>query len=73
MSASKDKLNYYQFKANPLFNKIIPNDLYEETRDEQVEEFDSFVNLSTAILHKNIYDSYKSFFYRYQDYNQINR
>jgi len=73
MTESKGKLNFYQFNSNPLFNKIKINDLYEETRDEQVEELDSFVNFSVNTLNKNIYDSYKSFFYRYQDYNQINR
>jgi len=73
MSNSKYKLNYAQFNLNPFSKTVNPNDLYDETREEQVEDLETFVTLNQTVLHKNIYESYKSFFYRYQDYNQINR
>jgi heme/copper-type cytochrome/quinol oxidase subunit 2 len=73
MSKSKNNLNFLQFDRNPFIKKDSMVEFYEEVRDEQAEEADHFVNISKAVVNKNIYESYKSFFYRYQDYNQINR
>jgi len=48
-------------------------ELYDDTREEQYDDFETFNNITQNILNKNLYDNYKSFFYKYQDYNQINR
>jgi hypothetical protein len=73
-------ISEYKNKPKPMYHVINPFtknnnmiEFYDESRDDQVDESDMFVNLSQTILNKNIYESYKSFFYRYQDYNQINR
>ncbi len=73
MSESKNKVNFFQFRPNPFIKTDSMVEFYEESRDEQADEAESFVTLSKSIVNKNIYESYKSFFYRYQDYNQINR
>jgi len=73
MSESKDDLSFVQNQMNPFFRYKNMVEFYDEVREDQVEESDVFLNLSQDVLTKNIYDNYNSFFYRYQDYNQINR
>jgi heme/copper-type cytochrome/quinol oxidase subunit 2 len=73
MSEVKHKFNFFQYQTNPFFKNNRMWDHYDDTRDEQSEEADIFINLTQDISNKNLYDSYKSFFYRYQDYNQITR
>jgi hypothetical protein len=73
MSEVKHKFNFFQYQTNPFFKINRMWDHYDDTRDEQSEEADTFINLTQDISNKNLYDSYKSFFYRYQDYNQITR
>lgn len=58
---------------NPYTNYKELTDLYDETRDDQCDETDLFANYNYNIINDNIYENYKSYFYRYQDYNQINR
>jgi len=58
---------------NPFKANIDPADLYEDMRDDQHEDFMVFNGFSQNVLNNNIYEDYKSYFYRYQDYNQINR
>jgi len=48
-------------------------DLYDYDYDEQNNEFNVFYDITKNVLNKNIYEKYQSFFYRYSDYNQINR
>jgi len=73
MTDSKIKLKFTQFYLNPFLktNKMV--EFYEYNRDDQSDDADFFIISSQNILNKNLYESYKSFFYRYQDYNQINR
>jgi hypothetical protein len=73
MSESKAKLQHRHYYNNPFFNLTNIADFYDDTRDDQVDESDAFVNLTQNNINQNIYNAYKSFFYRYQDYNQINR
>jgi hypothetical protein len=49
------------------------SDLYEDVREDQLEDMENFSSITQNILNNEIYERYKSFFYRYQDYNQITR
>jgi heme/copper-type cytochrome/quinol oxidase subunit 2 len=73
ISSYKNKLNYTQFINNPFFKKNPTVEFYDESSDEQADEAYVFANLSQSVINKNVYERYKSFFYKYQDYNQINR
>lgn len=68
-----DKFNNYVYLDNPFFKASGNPDMYDENREEQFDESDHFVQTSDNVLNANVYEQYKSFFYRYQDYNQINR
>jgi hypothetical protein len=71
--ALNEQFNNKVYMWNPYLNQSNNADLYEGTREEQVEDLDSFTNTTQNSLNNDIYEKYKSFFYRYQDYNQINR
>jgi hypothetical protein len=73
MSDIKDQFSLENYQENPFFKSNKPIDFYDESRDDQFEEFDIFNDITVNILNKNIYENYKSYFYKYQDYNQINR
>jgi heme/copper-type cytochrome/quinol oxidase subunit 2 len=73
LTPSKAKLGFVQFQHNPYLRTNDMVEFYEDLQDEQFDESDIFVNLSQSTINKNIYEKYKSFFYRYQDYNQITR
>jgi len=73
VSDLKKKFSLENYQKNPFFKFNRAVDLYEDTRDDQIEYFDTFDNLTSNILNKNIYENYKAYFYKYQDYNQINR
>jgi len=73
MSEYKKRTKINQYAFNPFFNDTRRAEFYDDSRDDQGEESDVFVKLSHGELNKNVYELYKSFFYRYQDYNQINR
>lgn len=73
MSTSKKALNIIQYQYNPFFTNDPTVEFYDDSRDEQIEDMNQFIKSTQDILNKNIYESYKSFFYRYHDYNQINR
>jgi hypothetical protein len=72
-SDAKDQYTLENYTNNPFFKSLNMVEFYDDARDEQFEDFDMFNNMSQNIVNKNMYDTYKSFFYRYQDYNQINR
>jgi len=59
--------------VTPFNSSSEPAEYYDDLREEQHEDFETFANISQNIINHNIYDSYKAYFYRYQDYNQINR
>jgi heme/copper-type cytochrome/quinol oxidase subunit 2 len=62
------------FKINPYIqHKPLLTEFYEDSRENQYDELDSFVDYITNINTKNKYENYKTYFYRYQDYNLINR
>ena len=48
-------------------------ELYDDSREDQYEDFETFSIVSQNIINNDVYENYKSYFYRYQDYNQINR
>lgn len=73
LSDVKTQFDFVTYTFNPYIKSNELVDLYDDTREEQFEDFDSFSNLIYNTLNKNIFENYKSFFYRYQDYNQINR
>jgi hypothetical protein len=73
MSEQQKRLNFSIYKFNPFFAKSPAVEFYDESRDDQVEDLDNFINLSKNLKKNNVYDKYKSFFYKYHDYNQINR
>jgi hypothetical protein len=73
MSKSKKKLKINQLTPNPFFENKNMVEFYDDSRDDQADDAEVFVKLSQSDLNKNIQEAYKSFFYRYQDYNQINR
>lgn len=60
--------NYNPFKQFKQFS-----DVYDDVRDDQLDDYEVFKNISDNVINNKVYDDYKSFFYRYQDYNQINR
>ncbi len=68
-----DQFNKSVYKVNPFFNGFVAADLYEGSREEQLDESSAFTSSTTNLLNSNFFENYKSFFYRYQDYNQINR
>lgn len=72
-SDAKDEISLESYNSNPFIKTNKAIDFYEESREDQFEEFDNFNSMSQTLLTGNVYDKYKSFFYRYQDYNQINR
>ena len=65
--------NYTFYSLNPFKSYSESPEIYDDTREEQYEDFETFDKNSQNIISNNIYDNYKSYFYRYQDYNQINR
>jgi hypothetical protein len=73
MSEYKNKLSCLQYSSNPFLRNNDIIEFYDDNRDEQADNAESFINLTQSTLNKNVYELYKSFFYRYQDYNQINR
>lgn len=73
MSDIKDQYSLDSYENNPFFVSNSMVELYDDARDDQFDDYESFNNLSQNTLSKNIYENYKSFFYKYQDYNQINR
>jgi heme/copper-type cytochrome/quinol oxidase subunit 2 len=73
ISDLKDQYSIQNYQENPFFKSNNMVELYDDLRDDQVEDFDGFDNVTQNIINKNIYENYKSFFYRYQDYNMINR
>ncbi len=73
MKNKKPQINFYQFANNPIFQSTKSVEDYEDTRDDRFDEAELFASVSRNIINKNIYENYKSFFYQYQDYNQINR
>lgn len=72
-SDAKEQYSVENYVNNPFFKRSNMVEFYDDLRDEQFEDFETFNNVAQNIVNKNIYDTYKSFFYRYQDYNQINR
>ncbi len=73
ISDIKDHFSLENYQENPFFKSNKAIDFYDDSRDDQFDEFDNFNNITSNILNKNIYENYKSYFYKYQDYNQINR
>ncbi len=58
---------------SPFIKYNIYADFYKDVRENQAEIIDNFSDITQNILNLNIYEKYKSFFYRYQDFAQINR
>lgn len=73
MTDTKNDLSLENYVANPFFKSNNMIEYYDDAREDQFEEYDNFSNISQSLITQNVYDKYKSFFYRYQDYNQINR
>jgi hypothetical protein len=73
MTDTKNDLSLENYGANPFFKSNNMIEYYDDAREDQFEEYDNFSNMSQNLITQNVYDKYKSFFYRYQDYNQINR
>lgn len=73
ISDIKEQYSTENYGNNPFFSSNNPVELYDDNRDDQFEDYDNFNNITQNIISKNIYENYKSFFYKYQDYNQINR
>jgi heme/copper-type cytochrome/quinol oxidase subunit 2 len=73
ISDIKEQYSVENYENNPFFVSNSMVELYDDVRDDQFDDYDSFNTLTQNISSKNIYDNYKSFFYKYQDYNQINR
>ncbi len=73
VSDIKDQFSLENYQENPFFKSNKAIDFYDDSRDDQFDEFDNFSNITSNILTKNVYENYKSYFYKYQDYNQINR
>lgn len=68
-----EEFDFSIYKNNPNITYDDPADLYEDPRDEQFDDYEVFAGLTQTIINEKVFDNYKSFFYRYQDYNQINR
>jgi heme/copper-type cytochrome/quinol oxidase subunit 2 len=73
VSDIKDQFSLENYQDNPFFKSNKSVDFYDDSREEQFEDFDTFNNITSNILNKNVYENYQSYFYKYQDYNQINR
>lgn len=73
MSDIKDNYAIENYENNPFFSSNNMVELYDDLRDDQMDDYDGFNNVTQNVLSKNIYENYKSYFYKYQDYNQINR
>lgn len=69
----KEKISPRFFNTSPLVVYNMSVDYLDEERDDQYEAFEAFFDENHNSLNRNIFEKYKSFFYRYQDYPQINR
>jgi heme/copper-type cytochrome/quinol oxidase subunit 2 len=58
---------------SPFYKYDDSADLYDDYREDEFDDFDVFDNITQNTLQENVYENYQLFFYRYADYNQINR
>jgi hypothetical protein len=69
----KEGLGYNVYQNNVSVLEQPAADLYDDSREDQVDDLQNFLNVTQNVLTNGVYEKYKDFFYRYQDYNQINR
>ncbi len=69
----KDSFGYRAYQNNLTLLEEEPADLYDDSREDQIDDLQNFLSVTQNVMTNSIYEKYKDFFYRYQDYNQINR
>lgn len=67
------KYNSYFLINNYTISRPYTPDIYNVSREDDYDGADAFISSSQSLVNFNIFEKYKDFFYRYQDYNQINR